>query len=306
MRTTVLVSAVLGVLLSVGQFRIVAQEPPPAFDAKPGTVEAKPAAKEPLRERFDDRKAPVEKKQVVDLLNPIEVMRVGGALMWPILLCSIVTFTFAIERLVTLRRGRVLPRRFLKPFFSDLEKGKLTREDAVQRCRSDGSPVALVILSAVRRWGRPMSEIEQAINEGGEREVLSLRRNLRALHGSANLSTLLGLLGTVIGMILAFNQVAVASGQPRAEMLSTGIAQALLTTAFGLAVAIPSLFLHAYFSGRVERLVYEIDQRALAVAERICAESITSESPSPAVRTSAPPTKASRETPATRSTPKSV
>ena len=294
MRIRVLVSAAFCVLLVAEVFRVSAQSVPPSKDSRSSAIE-------PLPERFDKSKPPEEKRQVVDLQDPFQVMRVGGLLMWPILLCSIVTFTFAIERLVTLRRGRVIPRRFLNSFIRDLEKGEMTREDAMQRCRRDGSPVALVILSAVRRWGRPMSEIEQAINEGGEREVLSLRRNLRALHGSANLATLLGLLGTVIGMILAFNQVALASGQPRAEMLSTGIAQALLTTAFGLAVAIPSLFLHAYFSGRVERLVYEIDQQGLAVAEKICAEADVKENASSPARPTTPRTKGDRDAPVTRS-----
>jgi biopolymer transport protein ExbB len=293
MRIPIVVSAVVLLLMVGHAMKLVAQE-----TNQPTEV------KQPLPEKFDTRKPDEGKKEVVDLQNPIEVMRVGGALMWPILLCSVVTFTFALERFVMLRRGRVIPNRFLNPFMVDLESGKLTRDSAVERCRSNGSPVALVILSAVRRWGRPMSEIEQAINEGGEREVLSLRRNLRALHGSANLSTLLGLLGTVIGMILAFNQVAVASGQPRAEMLSTGIAQALLTTAFGLAVAIPSLFLHAYFSGRVERLVYEIDQRALLVAERISLESGAKEiqpdgAPSAVPRLSTSRAKADHDMPAT-------
>lgn len=298
MRIPILVSAVVCLLLVSHALRLVAQEANQSTDAK-----------QSLPERFDHRKPEEEKKEVVDLQNPIEVMRVGGVLMWPILLCSIVTFTFALERFIMLRRGRVLPNRFLIPFMADLESGKLTRESAVEQCRANGSPVALVILSAVRRWGRPMSEIEQAINEGGEREVLGLRRNLRALHGSANLSTLLGLLGTVIGMILAFNQVAVASGQPRAEMLSTGIAQALLTTAFGLAVAIPSLFLHAYFSGRVERLVYDIDQRALFVAEKISAESGVQDSPSQETLSSVPRlstsrTKPDRDTPVTPAAPR--
>lgn len=293
MRIPILISAVACFLMVSHAMRLTAEEPKQTTESK-----------HVLPDRFDTRKPDEAKKEVVDLQNPIEVMRVGGVLMWPILLCSVVTFTFALERFVMLRRGRVIPTRFLKPFMADLDSGQLTRESAVERCRENGSPVALVILSAVRRWGRPMSEIEQAINEGGEREVLSLRRNLRALHGSANLSTLLGLLGTVIGMILAFNQVAVASGQPRAEMLSTGIAQALLTTAFGLAVAIPSLFLHAYFSGRVERLVYEIDQRALLVAERISSESgakevTPDETPSAVPRLSTSRVKADRDVPVT-------
>jgi biopolymer transport protein ExbB len=205
----------------------------------------------------------------VDFRDPARVMQLGGPLMWPILVCSVLAITFSLERLVSLRRGRVLPRRFLRDFFFDLDHGQLTESLAAERCRQNGSPAAQVILAAVRRWGRPMAEIEAAINDGGSREVAVLRRNLRGLQGTANIATLLGLLGTVLGMIEAFNAVGLTSGQPRAETLASGIAQALITTAFGLAVAIPSLFLHAYLSSRVERLVYELDHTALAVAERI-------------------------------------
>jgi biopolymer transport protein ExbB len=209
----------------------------------------------------------------VNYRDPARVMQLGGPLMWPILVCSVLAITFGLERLVSLRRGRVLPRRFLKDLFFDLDHGQLNESLAAERCRSNGSPAALVILAAVRRWGRPIAEIEAAINDGGSREVATLRRNLRGLQGAANIATLLGLLGTVLGMIDAFNAVGLTTGQPRAETLASGIAQALITTAFGLAVAIPSLFLHAYLSGKVERLVYELDHTALAVAERITAPS---------------------------------
>lgn len=229
-----------------------------------------------------DRPAPAAVEPFVNFRDPAKVMQLGGPLMWPILICSILAITFGLERLVSLRRGRVLPRRFLRDFFFDLDHGQLNRYLATERCRVNGSPAALVILAAVRRWGRPLAEIEASINDGGSREVVTLRRNLRGLQGAANLATLLGLLGTVLGMIDAFNAVGLTTGQPRAETLAGGIAQALITTAFGLAVAIPSLFLHAYLSGRVERLVYELDHTALAVAERISAEAEEAKAARPA------------------------
>lgn len=247
--------------------------------------------------------SPAEKESsntfAIDFQDPLAIMREGGLLMWPILLCSVVTFTFALERWVSLRRGRILPRRFLREFFTDLQNGRLTRESAIDRCHLNRSPAAMVILPAVRRWGRPMTEIEQAVTDGGMREVVTLKRNLRVLHGSANIATLLGLLGTVLGMILAFNQMALAGGEPRTEMLAGGIAQALLTTAFGLAVAIPSLFLHGYFTSRVEKLVYELDQVALAVAERISQERITG----PAQGIDAPPPETTPPDPHARPSP---
>lgn len=127
----------------------------------------------------------------VNFRDPAKVMQLGGPLMWPILVCSILAITFGLERLVSLRRGRVLPRRFLRDFFFDLDHGQLNRYLATDRCRANGSPAALVILAAVRRWGRPMAEIEASINDGGSREVVTLRRNLRGLQGAANLSSTL-------------------------------------------------------------------------------------------------------------------
>lgn len=105
-----------------------------------------------------------------------------------------------------------------------------------------------------------------------------LRRNLRTLHASGNIATLLGLLGTVFGMIQAFNEVAAYKGPDRAEVLSNGIGQALLTTAAGLAVAIPSVALYNYFAGRVERLVYDMDRLASNVISEIGAEAIAAAS----------------------------
>ena len=239
--------------------------------------------------RFDDRPAVREPAEpIVDFSDPWRLMQRGGLLMWPILLCSFIVATFALERFISLRRGRIIPGRFVRQLRHDVQSGAVHRDQAMARCRTNGSPAAMVILAALRRWGRPLSEIEQSINEGGQREVASLRRNLRALSGTASLATLLGLLGTVIGMILAFNEVASASGQPQSERLATGIAQALLTTAFGLAVAIPALFLHSYFSGRVDRLVYELDQTALSFGELVGEEAALASQPaSPAIDASA-------------------
>lgn len=242
------------------------------FGAPPGALGAEPAIP-----RFDQpsEEAPdAPPEEFINFSDPAKLMELGGYLMWPILFCSILTITFALERVISLRRSRIIPHRFLRELWIALEEGRLTRDQAVGECRANGSPAAMIVLSSLRLWGRPMVEIEQSINDAGEREMPVLRRNLRGLQATANLAMLLGLLGTVLGMILAFNEVGIASGQPRGEMLAFGIAQALLTTAFGLFVAIPALFLHGYFAGRVERLVYELDQAALSFAERVCAESL--------------------------------
>lgn len=208
----------------------------------------------------------------IQVYNPVEFMRRGGALMWPILVCSIATVTFGLERLISLRRRRVLAPTFVRRLIRRLDARDIDRAEAIELCKAHRSPMAAILAGALRYWGRPTREIEQAIQEAGEREIVRLQRNLRALQGSANLATLLGLLGTVLGMVEAFNQVAAAKGLGRAELLADGIAVALLTTVFGLVVAIPSVFLYNYFAGRVERLVYEMDAQATEIVDRISAE----------------------------------
>lgn len=195
----------------------------------------------------------------------------GGVLMWPILGCSVVGVGITLERLAALRRGRVIPQRFVKHFLSRLEEGKLDRESALELCNSSSSPVAGVFEHAVRKWGRPAVEVEQAIIDGGEREVGRLRRNVRALNIVATIAPLLGLLGTILGMIDAFNSVATKQGLGKPELLAHGIAIALLTTAFGLFVAIPALLVYFYFVGRVETLVQEMDRLSQRVVELVAA-----------------------------------
>ncbi|MFN9197236.1 MAG: MotA/TolQ/ExbB proton channel family protein [Planctomycetaceae bacterium] len=207
-----------------------------------------------------------------------EMFRAGGVIMWPIALCSVIAFTFALERLVVLRRRRVIPRDFVRRFLQNLEQGELDRETASQLCEQNGSPIAEVFLHGVRKWGKPSVEVEQAIIDGGERQIGHLRKHLRILNAVATLTPLLGLLGTVIGMIQCFNQIATSSAMGKSEQLAGGIGVALLTTAFGLGVAIPSLMLYMYFAGRIDALVMEMDSLAQRVVELISAEAIAERS----------------------------
>jgi biopolymer transport protein ExbB len=216
--------------------------------------------------------APAGEPVTINIWDPRQVMVRGGYLMWPILLCSIVSITFGLERLISLRTRRVLAPSLVRRLLRRLDAGDIDRTGAIELCRSHRSAMAAVLLSAMRHWGRPTIEIERAIQDASQREATRLRRNLRGLQGAANLATLLGLLGTIVGMIQAFNQVAVAKGLGRAELLANGIAQALLTTVGGLVVAIPSLFLYNYFAGKAERLVYELDYQAHDVVDRISSD----------------------------------
>ena len=195
----------------------------------------------------------------------------GGPLLWPILLASLVMMVVSFERFVALRRSVVLPGPFIKCVLSQIREGE-TREGALVLCEQNTSHISRVFMAGVIRWGKSAVEVEQAILDEGERTANALRRNLRVINGVAQVCPLLGLLGTVWGMMAAFDEIAGSSAMGRPEMLAGGIGQALLSTAFGLAVAIPALILYLYFVGRVDAHVMEIDRRGQELVHLISAE----------------------------------
>jgi biopolymer transport protein ExbB len=233
--------------------------PPP-----PGRAAGTPSA---------DNASPRQNVGAIPEKNLLDIMKSGGLLMWPILFCSIVMLVFVFERAIALRRGNILPRPFVKNFLLQLEAGQLDQAEALARCEENGSPIAQVFAAAVRKWGRSSVEVEQAMLDAGERVVNTLRRNLRVLNTVSTVSPLLGLLGTVFGMIQAFNDIAAYNAMGRSELLAGGISQALLTTAGGLAVAIPALLFHMYFVSCVDRRTMEIDSLGQQVVECISSDS---------------------------------
>jgi biopolymer transport protein ExbB len=169
----------------------------------------------------------------------------------------------------------VIPKDFVTRFVDHLEQGQLDRRTALKLCEENSSPIASIFAHAVRKWGKPSVEVEQAIIDGGERQVSQLRKHLRVINAVATISPLLGLLGTVMGMMQCFYDIASSSAMGKAEQLAGGIGIALITTAGGLAVAIPALILYLYFVGRVDNLVMEMDLLAQRVANLISAESLS-------------------------------
>ena len=198
----------------------------------------------------------------------------GGWLMLPLAFCSLIVFALSLERMVALRRGRVIPRPFVRRFTECVEDGQLSYEEATDICKDFDCPVAEVFRAAVRRWGRPMFEIEQAVMDAGDRVNDSLRRFLRVFHAISNVAPLLGLLGTVLGMIQAFEVISSQESLGRPEMLAAGISTALLTTAGGLTVAIPAYLAYMYFSSKSDRYLGEIDKLCQRVIDCISAEGL--------------------------------
>jgi biopolymer transport protein ExbB len=212
--------------------------------------------------------------QKIATRNLLTVIVDGGPLMYPIAFCSFVLTVFVFERIIALRRGRVIPGPFVKRILAQLKEGQLDRQQALDLCEENGSPVAQVFAAAMKKWGKTSVEVEQAILDSGERVTNHLRRHLRLLNGISQVGPLLGLLGTVVGMIMSFNGLAASGGEGQKEMLAGGIAQALLTTAAGMLVAIPALIAYLYFVGRVDRLITEIDALGQQLVELISAEAI--------------------------------
>jgi biopolymer transport protein ExbB len=190
----------------------------------------------------------------------LTVMRQGGPMMIPLAISSFVLFLFIFERAISLRAGRVIPRPFVRKFLEQVQSGTLEPREALELCEENRSPIAEVFAACVKKWDRPSVEVEQAIIDSGERVAANLRKYLRLFNGIATTSPLFGLLGTVTGMIQAFNVIANADAMGRPEMLAGGIGEALITTAAGLTIAIPATIAYMYFTGRVDRLVGEIDE----------------------------------------------
>jgi biopolymer transport protein ExbB len=265
-----------------------APEPIPSTQPQPETPTSINDALAPRADEGDD-----EKESGTGIpTTPVEIIEELNFWLVPFLLASIIAVWFTIERVVVLRRTRVIPPEFVDPFMKAIQGG-ISPEVALEKCDSNDSATAAIFGHGVRKWGRSSVEVEQAMIDGGERQVGQLRRHLRVLNGVATVTPLLGLLGTVIGMIQAFNDIASAGAMGKADQLAAGIAVALLTTAFGLAIAIPSLIMYMYLSGRVEALVMEMDELALRVVRAISAEGLSAQRPTP----QSSPTRVQEQTP---------
>lgn len=194
----------------------------------------------------------------------------GGWMMVPIAICSLVIVTVAVERSIVLRRKEVIPDGFAAGLWPLLERGVRGRQEAVDYCTQSNSPISRTVLGGVQRIGRPMESVEKHMIASGEHEIFMLRRRLRALSVVAAIAPLLGLVGTIFGMIKAFQTVAL-SGEAlgKTELLAEGIYEAMITTAAGLVVAIPALVIYHWFSGRIENLTRQMDAVCLDAAEMI-------------------------------------
>jgi biopolymer transport protein ExbB len=203
-----------------------------------------------------------------------ELLQAGGPLMYPIYFCSFLMVTFAIERAISLRRRKIVPPDFVQNLRELVRTPPIDRDKVLTYCQANPSPISRIFQAAVKRLDRPLPDIEKSIEDAGAREVRDLRKYTRVLSGVASVAPLLGLLGTVLGMIGAFQEI--GGGKPigsgAGEALAENIYEALVTTASGLSVAIPSLVLYLIITSRIDRLVAEMDDLTMEFVEGLADE----------------------------------
>lgn len=188
----------------------------------------------------------------------------GGPLMYPILLCSVLALAIFCERLWTYARLRRGIAGLVREVENLTQQGKI--DEAIVVCQRTNSPLARIFLAALRAHGRRREQVKAVVEEVGAREAAPLERYLGLLGTIATIAPLLGLLGTVLGMIEAFTVIAtIGVGTP--ATLGSGISQALITTAAGLTVAIPTILLHRYLTSRADRLILEMEEYSLHIAD---------------------------------------
>mgnify|MGYP001823920226 CR=1 FL=1 len=196
----------------------------------------------------------------------LEFVKAGGWLMLPLILCSVVAAAIIIERLWTLQRKRVLPDDLTARVWSWASNRQL--DDSHIRALAESSPLGQVLAAGLSNRDRSREIMKESIEDTGRHVVHELGRYLNSLGTIAAITPLLGLLGTVIGMVKVFTAIT-AHGVGDPGVLAGGISEALITTAAGLSVAIPALIGYRYLRGRVDGLVVNMEKEAMRLVEAI-------------------------------------
>jgi biopolymer transport protein ExbB len=195
-------------------------------------------------------------------MSLIEIFRAGGPIMWPLALCSLLTLAIIIERSINLRASRILDPTIVERVTGLAEGGRIDRASEV--CRQNRGIFTNIVLEGLEQDVKGESAAKEAVEDAGRHETVRLNRYLGILGTVAGVAPLLGLLGTVTGMIEVFKTIA-ESGAGQAAQLSSGISQALITTATGLLIAIPALVAHNYFQGKAEAITVDLERDSLRV-----------------------------------------
>ncbi len=197
----------------------------------------------------------------------IEYLQKGGLLMWPILICSVISIAVFAERIFYLHRATIHVGEFLKGLQNLIRRRNFA--EALHESAGTPGPIARVIHAAIIRHDLPRSELREIVQEAGQLEVPKLERFLGVLATLAYLTPLLGLLGTVAGMIEAFGVISTNGGYATVTELSTGIYKSLLTTAAGLVVATPTFVAYSYLSSRVNAMMHDMERAGIEIVHML-------------------------------------
>lgn len=195
-----------------------------------------------------------------------ELFELGGAIMWPILGCSVLALALFFERVISLRRRHLMSRELDRSLSAHLAARDLQAAESL--VRADVTPFGRVAAAALKLRAKGRAAIKEGMGEAGDIALARLERFLPTLSTIAAVAPLLGLLGTITGMIEVFGEVEKAK-QADIGMLAGGIWEALITTGFGLIVAIPVMIGHRYLEGRVERFAVDLEERSLTLLDEI-------------------------------------
>lgn len=193
-------------------------------------------------------------------MNLLDLFLKGGLVMWPILLCSLITVAVIIEKYIVLSRSNVDPKQLMAKIRSALSRNDVI--SAVDACAKVKAPVANIMKHGVINYKYGHQAVKEAIELAGREEIFHLERRLSVLANMAGTAPMLGFLGTVTGMIAVFHTIEQLGGNVNPSILAGGIWEAMLTTAFGLLVGIPALYFYNYFVAKVNRFVFEIENSA--------------------------------------------
>ncbi len=199
----------------------------------------------------------------------LELLTAGGFLMIPLLLCSVVVVAICIERLYTLNGRKIAPPHLLATVWQQLKADQL--DTTKLRTLKQSSPLGRILAAGLSNAYHGREVMKESIQEAASHVVHELERYLNTLGTIAAVTPLLGLLGTVMGMIKVFAEI-MAQGTGNASVLAGGISEALITTAAGLSVAIPALVMHRYFVGRIDAIVVELEQETIKLVDALHSE----------------------------------
>ena len=180
----------------------------------------------------------------------IDYLTAGGWFMLPLLICSVLLISIVIERIWFLQKRLVSPEGLLRTFINHSKDQSITIQQ--QDSYVESSSLGELLVAAYRFKDKPRNIVEDKVVEASSNVRMKLERNLNMLGIIASISPLLGLLGTVVGMITVFANINLVDGSSNSDLLASGISEALITTAFGLLVAVPGLIFYKYFSARVD------------------------------------------------------